>query len=381
MKKKSLKILAITCIVFSLAFNLLVLFIDVIPYFSSLFKRKMEKDVPVTESVIVNESLDMALSDKVVMVWDDPGSFSETVIKKVRYNNTEHRKYNYPKAFLFYGLSAYLIQHDSVRSLGVLKEAFDKLIDDRGNPVFQLDKTDQVPYGLTALNLYGYYKEDRYLSFANVLFDYINRNMDDTYGVVLYRNGASCQLNDVIGMIVPFLVEYYKVTTNKDALSLAAKQLDFFIRYGVDKDTYMPAHGIELAGKIKTGSINWGRGIGWYLLGLVYLNEAMPGAYNREYDGIVESLDKLKDKEGVWSQFPGSSTEYDASSTTMFLLGLSYSTPYTKKEIIDRIKTGADGRVLSTSGDTYNLNKYSSSFGDSELSQGILLLLLSRLNK
>lgn len=69
----------------------------------------------------------------------------------------------------------------------------------------------------------------------------------------------------------------------------------------------------------------------------------------------------------------------------MFLYGQTLINPdlYTKQEILSMFAKyiNEDGEILQTSGDTYAVNRYSATFGKSELSQGILLLLLANAKK
>jgi hypothetical protein len=65
-------------------------------------------------------------------------------------------------------------------------------------------------------------------------------------------------------------------------------------------------------------------------------------------------------------------------------IGTSCFTPLntkllTKHEILSKLENyiNRDGEILQTSGDTYGVNRYSATFGKSELSQGMLLLLLA----
>ncbi len=384
MKKCSCNKWLICCLVVSFAVNILVLALDTIPLLYSRIDRVHEESAKgVTEEVVVEQALKMAMSDEIETVWNEPRGFTREMLSLIRGSNVDEnfKRYNYPRAYLFCGLSEYLIKKNNLNKLEIVEREFSKLIDNQGNPAFPLDKVDQVPFGITSLNLYKCYQKDKFLVFADSLYAYLKESVNKKYDAILYRKNSKDQLDDVIGMVVPFLVEYYKVTNKEEVLLLAEKQLDFYVTYGVDRITFIPAHGFDLESKVKTGSINWGRGIGWYLLGLVYLNDATNGKYNVEYEGIVASLNKLKNEDGVWTQFPGSSTIYDASTTTMFLFGLSYSIDFRKEDVLSSIKLGSDGKVKSTSGDTYGLNSYSSSFGNSELSQGMLLLLLSKLNK
>lgn len=68
------------------------------------------------------------------------------------------------------------------------------------------------------------------------------------------------------------------------------------------------------------------------------------------------------------------------STTTLFMYNMLLNQPFfTKNEAFSLLSPYIDkeGYILETSGDTYGINNYSQSFGKSELSQGILLLILS----
>lgn len=374
----------------SVTINLLVFVVDTIP----LFKRKIESiyfqevntilEQPNPEKSIVYKSLEMAKSDNPIMVWDEDElkqkGFTQTLFN-LRFSDKpeDYKIFNYPRAFLYYGLSEYFIKSKDVKSLKEFKVIFDELIDINGNPKFKFDKVDQVPFGLASLNLYKSFKEDKYLKFSNFIFIKLNE-MKNENGVVLYRKNSSMQFNDVLGMIVPFLLQYEKVKLDGESLKMAKNQLDFYIKNGVEKKFFLPTHGIQLDSKIKIGSSNWGRGIGWYLLGLSsYYKET--GEYELELRGLLKTLNDLKNKEGLWTQFPGSSDNFDASPTTMFMYSLNSVNhgTYSKSDVINLLGKyiSKEGQIKFTSGDTYGINNYNTAFGYSELSQGVLLLLLS----
>lgn len=373
----------------SLTVNLLVFIVDTIP----LFKRKigsiyfqdlhtvLEQSNP--EEIIIGKSLEMVKSNEPVMIWDEEElkqkGFTQTLFNLRTDNQLEEFKvFNYPRAFLYYGLSEYFIKNRDLKSLKEFKLIFDKLIDNHGDPTFKFDKVDQVPFGLVSLNLYKIFKDDNYLKFSNFIFTKLNE-MKDENGIILYRKNSSMQFNDVLGMVVPFLVQYEKVKLDGESIKFAQKQLDFYITYGVDKETFLPTHGIELKSKAKIGSANWGRGIGWYLMGLSSYSK-YTGEYQFELQGLLKTLNSLKTKENVWTQFPGSSVNFDASPTTMFMysINLVNEGTYSKSDIIKIFGKyiGKEGQIKFTSGDTYGINNYNKSFGPSELSQGVFVTII-----
>lgn len=380
--------LLVILLFFSLLINIAVFFMDTVPFLLPKIKRKLKIDSKINsknpieiEEKIVDAAMKMICDKKVKMVWSDKISITERVFNFIRKGtNYQFKTYNYPRAFLYNGLMRYYVTTNNTVGIENLKLLFDKLIKGDGNSNITLDKVDQATFGVVAIELYKIYNEKKYQLFYEELYSFLTERVDDK-GLILYRKGQSNQLNDLIGMIVPFLVEYYKITDNSEALAIAKKQLEFYIEYGVDKETFLPSHGVHLVSKVKTGSINWGRGIGWYLLGLSTCYEAT-GEYEKEFVEIKNSLEKLQLENKLYSQFPGSNNCFDASTSTMFLYSFAHLNDFnmTSGDVLTVFSEHIDnkGRIMETSGDTYGLNSYSETFGLSELSQGMLLLLLSK---
>lgn len=365
----------------SIALNLLLFVYDFLPFIIKRYRLKKTKLIKkgYLEDLVLKASINISRERKLLMEWQEPDSFSEKLFNIFLIKtNPNIVYYNFPRAFLIFGLTEYLVQKDNKTELKNLKIVFNEILDENGKPKFLLEKVDQVTFGRTALSFYEYFKEDRYLKFADTIFDFLNETHKLNNGLILYRNNTTIFYYDTLGMIIPFLVKYYGITNNEKAIEIAKCQMNFYIKYGVDNDTFMPSHGINIKTKTKVGSINWGRGIGWYLIGLEALYN-FDGSFEKEYYGLIENLLILKDENGFWTQFPGSSNNFDASASLMILCCL----PKEKLNINDILKKltffiSADGLVLNSSGDTYGANRYSQTFGESELSQGMLLYLFSK---
>ncbi|MEA5129457.1 MAG: glycoside hydrolase family 88 protein [Proteiniphilum sp.] len=371
-------------LVLSILLNLLFLIFDVIPYLVPDFKRKFRKyksekiDIVDIEKKILDVSLEIIKKKKSIMTWHPSNlylSFQSRFRGRV---STEFKNYNYPRAYLMYGISDYLIKTKNEVKLAELKRYFDKYyISDNGQPRFIINKVDQAVFGIVAINLYSVYKEDKYRTFVSIIFEFISINYSKNK-IVLYRENTINELNDTIGMIVPFLVRYYEFLKNPLALKIARNQLTFFIEYGTDMNTYLPSHGINRKNGIKIGSNNWGRGIGWFFIGLKDFYE-ISGEFEEQYLGLCNTVLQLKNNEGLWGQFPGSDDTFDASSSTLII----YSLPpeeYNMYKVLNLLSKyiSKEGFILQTSGDTERPNSYSKVFGKSELSQGILLLILGK---
>lgn len=335
------------------------------------------------EHIILKRSLEMGSSNEVTMVWEDQSTNLYESFKRLlgSKKSNEFEIYNYPRAFLYLGLISYIEKSKNQTDLQAFLKIFHPYMDDNGLPSFVLNRIDQAPFGMVSLKLYEITGQQKYLKFADTMFNYLVTNVD-SLGLIEYRKGLNIVLNDTLGLVIPFLLYYSKITQNNSAKILAEKQINFFIEFGVDPITGIPSHGIYKTSKVKVGSSNWGRGIGWYLIGLSYCT-----VFNSKYESnskqTLESLESLKNKENLWSQFPGTSNVFDASTTLMtiysrVLMDKDYLTKDTFFQMIKKHLT-QQGEILNTSGDTYGLNEYSKTFGKSELSQGVLLLILSEL--
>ena len=377
-------VLVYILLAFSALLNLLFIIFDVMPYLIPDVKRKFKRqpskamDKIDIERRILDASIASIKKRKTAMIWNSTNLYQQVKSRFSDRINKEFKNYNYPRAYLMYGVSEYLIKTNNNDKLIVLKYYFDNYyISNSGQPRFKVNKVDQAVFGIIAINLHLAYKEEKYKVFASVIFDFIHANYVKN-SMVLYRENTVNELNDTIGMIVPFLVRYYKFLKVTLALEIARNQLAYFIKFGTDVMTYLPSHGINITTRTKVGSNNWGRGIGWYFIGLKDFCETT-GEFQEQYVGLCNTVSRLKNHEGLWGQFPGSDDVFDASATTLII----YSLPkeeYTPDKILKQLSNyiSKEGFILQTSGDTERPNSYSKILGKSELSQGVLLLILSR---
>ena len=92
---------------------------------------------------------------------------------------------------------------------------------------------------------------------------------------------------------------------------------------------------------------------------------------------------KILQYHNCWGQFinGNKSEQVDTSTTALLLLAfnLAGKEKLSDKEIVGIFKqyTTSDGYIDFTSGDTFDINRYSTEFGKSELTQGLILSLYS----
>ena len=364
MKNSKLWLKTILCL------SVIVNVLFVLPYTSYLWNRlagndhfcQLSDDSLVVQAV-VNASM-RCEQDKMVMQEFNRGLFADMYNFYIAPSRTEGIVNHIYTSWNYVGLSEYaLATKDSVVCRYLIDKADSWLTEKGDSLLYPLKIVDQYPIGVLFINLYKMTGKERY----KVAAEYLYRKLDAYKGendVVLYRSTGGTQKVDVLGMIVPFLMEYYRTFADSTAYNLAIKNLETYYLLGVDKDTGLPVHGYDLGSGIKLGSANWGRGIGWYLLSVAYCPEFC-------YGQLECSVDQLP-----YTQFPFSSKQYDSSTAIMCEI-FKQSRDSNRVVNLDFIKPfiTKDGFVDSFSGDTYGSNNYSETFGVSELGNGLLLLL------
>src|SRR5690554_2440614 len=370
----------------SLALNGLVAWYDIFPtiwpkvqnrYFPDATMSSIEVSESEVERKVYAAAESMLFSLEPVTVWHEPRGFTDSILKLRSITTTaEFQLDNYPRAFLLKGLFDYSLT-EKKQDLHKFQEYFDNYILSFD---YEIKRIDQVPVGLVALDLFQTTGENKYYDFSKKVFQYVESLMDED-GLLSYRKGQTVLYYDAIGLTVPFLTKYSQVVDGR-ALEIAQQQIQYYVDYGLSEEGYVPSHAIDKKTKIPLGSNNWGRGIGWYLLGLSsYYKET--GEFEKEYRGLLNTLKNLRNEQGLWGQFPGSKDKFDASASLMYIYAELQNDPdsYSKSELMRLMRSfiSVEGEVLETSGDTYSTNYYSSTFGKSELSQGLLLSIISQL--
>lgn len=369
----------------------LVLILDIIPNLTPKIIKKIRPIKIINNidnefnNIILEKGIEMLRSNKPIMIWEDRQKNFTNNLLSLRNKKDRKGKYtthNFPTAFLLLGVLSYILKVDDKNKFQDFIDFFDKYIDKKGKSKFEINIIDHSTFGIISLKLYNELKDEKYLVFADNIYEFINSQIDPETSIIDYRKNSKNVFVDTIGLALPFLIEYGRAVKNESIINLVKSQLQYYINYGIDPNTYIPSHGVNKQFKTKVGSANWGRGIGWFFLGLSYYNQYYKD-FEKEYNGLYNTILNLKNDENLWSQFLGIKSVFDASTTTIFLYSIILNNPkYSNtNNILNQLKNylTVDGCILQTSGDTYYFNEYATTFGKSELSQGFLLLVLSEL--
>ena len=183
---------------------------------------------------------------------------------------------------------------------------------------------------------------------------------------------------------------YSDIANDKQALVIAERQVQNVMDIGLEKNGILPFHAVDLTLNSPLGSVNWGRGVGWWIMGLAPLAARSsldePNKYLIALQTLIEFLQTARLDKMYWSQFIGHTNDdtIDSSATLMIMIASQQGKLKNVKsqELLDVIKHCVDssGVVLNSSGDTIYINKYSRAKGASELAQGLMLSLISKVN-
>lgn len=232
--------------------------------------------------------------------------------------------------------------------------------------------------------------------------------MDETYQMILSLKGADgtvaykmhnsdYRFVDTIGFICPFLVNYGLKFNIPEAVNLAIKQITEYQKYGMMDNENIPCHTYNVYTKIPTGLFGWGRGIGWFVIGLIDSWKALSNEHphNKVLEDMIiktaRSVLKLQHEKGGfnWLVFVKESRiDSSAVATLCWFFTLASEIPEIANECIFAKEKGLaylqsvtrrNGAVDFSQGDTKAIGVYSQNFDILPFTQGFVLRTLMQL--
>ncbi|WP_414590490.1 glycoside hydrolase family 88 protein [Anabaena sp. CCY 9614] len=316
--------------------------------------------------------------------------FLDFIPTKIR-NNHNHKTYDerWPMAVNALGAIWYHKLTSDEHTLIALKQAYNYQINQNGNWKKQIESVPQAMKGYSLIYLdqitqYPLYKI-AIEEILNTLLFTLPRELD---GCLPY-NKMNQNLVDTLGMICPFLAKYSSSYGNSNALELSLNQLKQFIEANIDSDTHLPYHGYYADGAKRLGMHGWGRGTGWYILGLIDTIVEVPKNHPNycflveSYISAANSLRKFQREDGHWNwAIPLRVNKLDSSATSFIgysilrgikagILDNSFST-VTEKAIKGIIEvTHPNGLIDGSLSDCMGLGLYPNTFGPQPWLQGM----------
>ncbi|MHA7964377.1 glycoside hydrolase family 88 protein [Paenibacillus sp. CAU 1782] len=213
-------------------------------------------------------------------------------------------------------------------------------------------------------------------------------------GTVQYRKSMpDYRYVDTIGFVCPFLVIYGLRYGKDECVELALRQLRQYDREGMLGDRYIPGHAYHVGRGLPAGLYGWGRGLGWFAIGLIDAWNELPAHHNARIElegmiaGFAQTLLKLQNPSGSWGWAVSRSESRQDSSTTVMLgwfLQLASGIKGLEKVCGEGASKAAaylmsvtrrNGAVDFSQGDTKDIGVYSTLFTILPFTQGFSIRL------
>lgn len=208
-------------------------------------------------------------------------------------------------------------------------------------------------------------------------------------GYIWYRTYAKKNLYvDTIGLVCPFLVLYGKTYDAPQYIELGLNQILTYKDKGMLENYMIPCHAYDIEREIPLGIYGWGRGLGWFLLGVIESYLCLKEKERSEWlceltKELAETILEFQQEDGGLGSNLAIKTSYDSSITA--IAGYYLANCY--KEFDEkRYKEGAQKcmkKLMSVTkrtgvldlcqGDTKGLGLYSSHYDIMPFAQGIAL--------
>ncbi|WHF51434.1 glycoside hydrolase family 88 protein [Chryseobacterium gotjawalense] len=221
-------------------------------------------------------------------------------------------------------------------------------------------------------------------------------SLKGTDGTVAYKNHVrEYRFVDTIGFICPFLVSYGLKFNVPEAVDLAVNQITEYQKYGMMPQENIPCHTYHVATKIPAGLFGWGRGLGWYVIGLADTWHGLPEnhPHKKKLEILVvataNSTIKFQSENGGfhWLLFDkGSHLDSSSAATLAWFFTVASEIPeiaeeclFAREKALDYLMTVTrrSGAVDFSQGDTKGIGVYSQNFDILPFTQGIVLRTLN----
>lgn len=375
---------------------LLIIIIDMIPIFftwQSRIQIGRHKNYESWRENIINIGEKWLNSTPKIKVTDNTRLIAIDMMKG---NYAKSAIQNWQEASLLLGLGEYL-KENGYSTKKIIEKFLNNRFNEDGSWKNEYQHVDSAILAYSVMKL-DYIDTNKYKKAFDSTYKLINDHIGED-GTVQYRKFMSnYRYVDTIGFICPFLISY-GITYNKpECIDLAVKQIEEYEKYGMLENKMIPCHAYSLDNKAPLGLYGWGRGLGWYAIGLIdsYCELPNDNKYKKQLEESVikfaKTVIKYQQENGCWNwTVTRKESRSDSSATATlcwFLLNAS-NIDCISKECKDAYEKGIrylmsvtrrNGVVDFSQGDTKDIGVYSILFDKLPFTQGFCIRCASKNN-
>ncbi|WP_338789116.1 glycoside hydrolase family 88 protein [Metabacillus sp. FJAT-53654] len=374
-----------------------IILIDVVPIFNDWVSRihiGRHIDKNLWNKSITNKGVKWLNNTPKIKVTDNTRL---VVIDMLKGNYTKNAIQHWQEAALLLGLTESLKNKDDEEVQKEIKKFLKSKFDQNGQWLNKPKHVDGAILAYAVMKL-DFIDTDKYRNAFDYTWEMIKEQIGED-GTVGYRKSMqSYRYVDTIGFICPFLVAYGVRYKKSNCIDLAVKQIREYEQYGMLEKQFIPSHAYRLENKAPLGLYGWGRGLGWYAIGLIDSWKELPNKNNYKLV-LEESVKKFaaaaisfQQENGSWNWTVTRNESRPDSSTTAtlgwFLLnaakidGISKDCLSSSEKAISYLMnvTRRNGAVDFSQGDTKDIGVYSMLFNILPFTQGFCIRIINLFN-
>ena len=201
---------------------------------------------------------------------------------------------------------------------------------------------------------------------------------------------------DIIGLCCPFLMRYAKEYEIPEFENIAFRQIRNFHAFGLLEGTALPNHAYSWNSKEPQGVYGWGRGVGWYVIGLMdsYENTSIDenkSCLKQWISEAAESYKKYQRNDGGFGAIVQSTHDYDSSATAVLAwfyaqCAMLFDKAEYKKvaeRCLQKLRrsTRINGAIDWCQGDTKGIGVFSQTYDVMPFAQGMTLRAINVIHR
>lgn len=326
-------------------------------------------------------------------------SVSEAIVRRLRtFTEQTSVDVQWPGALCALALARAAETGDK-NTLSRLIEYADTLLTPEGRWRTQLESAPQALDGYNLLILHRIAPSERYETAIRAMASHFLNDCPRLGGCLPYSRSGNLMLVDTLGMLCPFLAAFGRDFKDEQAIHLAKTQLQDFIDRNLDPSSHLPFHGYFAGGPYRLGAHAWGRGVGWYMLGLVdtiiELDPAEKGYAELKHalSQTAQALQGFQRADGNWGWaivLPETRSDTSVASFCGYALArarhadlISADHDHMIAHALAALEAASepDGTVGNSSGECRGLTDYSRSFGPQPWVQGTAAAFVIEMQK
>lgn len=317
------------------------------------------------------------------------------VIDMLKGNYSRNTIQHWQEASLLLGLNEYLKNNDDKKVKPNIEKFLSSKFDNEGQWKNKPEHIDGAILAYAVMQL-DFINIDKYKQALDYIWNLVQEHVGED-GTVKYRNFMNdYRYVDTIGFICPFLVCYGKRYNKPECIELSIKQITEYNKYGILNNHYIPCHAYKLGNNIPMGLYGWGRGLGWYAIGLIdsWSELEQENEHKKTLEEFIitfaKSAIEFQYKNGAWSwTVTRPETRLDSSTTatlSWFMLNASKIDAISDECIASYNKaikylmsvTKRNGSIDFSQGDTKDIGVYSLLFDILPFTQGFAIRAINK---